>query len=75
MAEFNLKLAVKLRALELQIADLKAEIERLSLLLALTLGRSHTSRRRFIEIAKLLRKKEDHHGHRAPRANPQHKNH
>jgi len=39
-----------------EIARLQDEVEYLRLLLALTMGRTHIARERFVEVARLLRK-------------------
>jgi len=49
-------LIIELRLREREIAELKAEIERLNLLLALTLARSNLTRKQFIEVARLLKR-------------------
>ena len=65
----------RLKCQEAEIAELKAEIEHLSLLLALTLARGNIGRERFIEVAKLLRQHEPHqedsHGHSTTPGEPQ----
>ena len=70
----ELNILARLRQQETEIAELKAEIEHLSLLLALTLARGNIARNRFIEVAQLLRQhepKEHSHGHRPSPRKPQ----